>query len=669
MMYMKLETTNNSENSFAFSFIRSIVYIFFILFPFINYYHFLYAPTGTRSVNLIILTIISIFFLGLFFWNKRNTLVLKTNWLTVPLFLYIVFIVLSIFTSLNPEISFWSVVTRTSGVWYLLHLTSFILTINLVFNDYRKITGLIKVIVFSTAIYSVLSLFGPEGFGLIFSNMSSYDGFTFGNSTFAGMYIVGAFLLAVYLWYTAENRKIWMYILPILILINPYIISIGVWKGVFGGGILGEARSSSIAVILSLILLTIAFCLSKIKDQKKLKLSVYSSFIILIVSIVLTAISLFSSDGYVRKIYLEQATAARPIVWDVALDSYKDRSLFGWGIDNFERMFELNYDNRLLQSEYGNEAWFDKAHNIFVDQLVDGGIIGLSVYLLLYVSILIALIYCAINIPKKEDKILAVFILVYFIVHLVELQTAFDTTNSYPIVALMIALTINLFSKINNGYSFEINANVKRIIIILLFFAISLSFFKGIVPFVKAQNVNGIIRTIGSGEKRIPLYPILFSSPVDEHGFLWRASTDFQRGIMQNPSVIEDPKLVKSLKQELEMFESQYKEYILKNPEHFRSHLNLADILIYQRLFGVDKLAEAQEVLDKAILLVPQSPQSYWMKSVAYVYMNKFKLAKEFAIKAKSLNEKSVQSDNILKYVIQAEKDFPNIDLYFFNQI
>jgi tetratricopeptide (TPR) repeat protein len=83
----------------------------------------------------------------------------------------------------------------------------------------------------------------------------------------------------------------------------------------------------------------------------------------------------------------------------------------------------------------------------------------------------------------------------------------------------------------------------------------------------------------------------------------------------------------------------------------------------------VDRLAEAQEVLDKAIELVPQSPQPYWMKAVAYIYMKKFDLAREYAQKGLALNPKIVQSQKIVEYVEKSIKNFPNIDLYFFRQI
>ncbi|MDQ5893110.1 MAG: hypothetical protein QG640_121, partial [Patescibacteria group bacterium] len=64
-----------------------------------------------------------------------------------------------------------------------------------------------------------------------------------------------------------------------------------------------------------------------------------------------------------------------------------------------------------------------------------------------------------------------------------------------------------------------------------------------------------------------------------------------------------------------------------------------------------------------------QAPQPYWMKAVAYIYMKKFDLAREYAQKGLELNPLVKQSQNVVSYVEKSIKSFPEIDLYFFKQI
>ena len=57
------------------------------------------------------------------------------------------------------------------------------------------------------------------------------------------------------------------------------------------------------------------------------------------------------------------------------------------------------------------------------------------------------------------------------------------------------------------------------------------------------------------------------------------------------------------------------------------------------------------------------------MKAVAYIYMRKFDLAREYAREGLALNPEIKQSQEIVEYVERSAKTFPEIDLFFFRQI
>lgn len=70
----------------------------------------------------------------------------------------------------------------------------------------------------------------------------------------------------------------------------------------------------------------------------------------------------------------------RSIIWGMAWEGVKERPLLGYGQSNFNYVFNEKYDPRL----YGQEQWFDRSHNIFMDWLVTGGFLGLIVYLSIF---------------------------------------------------------------------------------------------------------------------------------------------------------------------------------------------------------------------------------------------------------------------------------------------
>ena len=73
----------------------------------------------------------------------------------------------------------------------------------------------------------------------------------------------------------------------------------------------------------------------------------------------------------------------RALSWSIAIDAAKERPLAGWGMDNFSEGFDKHFDTRLIQKAGAEEAWFDKAHNSFLELLATAGILGLGAYLFL----------------------------------------------------------------------------------------------------------------------------------------------------------------------------------------------------------------------------------------------------------------------------------------------
>lgn len=645
--------------------------VFFATFPFIHYTPFLYSGTSTRSLNLIVFTGILGIAFGIWLLHKKASISVVKSPLFIALAIYLLSLIVSGVFGLDLSTTFWSVATRMTGIWYFLSLGFLMALLFALLMDEKRRHRVMLVVILGAALYSLLDLISSEGLGLLHDK--SYDAFTFGNSTFAAMYLFGVFLLSLYYLLQSEKKKWWMYALPVVVVLNPNIIYSRIFLGDFSGGFVGDARTSTYAIALSLLLLGVLWLVSRIKDAKRRMQISYALFGAGALLAAAAAFSLLSPGGYLREAYLSRATAARPLVWQMSERAIADRTLLGWGQDNFERVFEKYYDNRLLQSEYGNEAWFDRAHNVFIDQLVDNGAFGLAFYLAVYAVVVLALIYTALNAHEKRSRIFASILIVYFTLHIAELQTAFDTSISYPILAFMFVSAAVLYHKARSEVKKNLVIELPRaaryaLAVVLLAFS-SWSLVYGALPLAQAQIANGAIRKVGSSAIRIPLYPALFGSQVDEQAFLWRTETDFQRGIGDDPSVLEDPKTVDGLKKELVIYENAYRDYVKRHPANFRAHLNYADVLIYQRLFEVNKLNEAQQVLDYAIKLVPQSPQPYWMKAVGYIYMRKFDLAREYAKKGLELNPKIVQSQDVVKYVENSIKTFPEIDLFFFKQI
>ncbi len=94
-------------------------------------------------------------------------------------------------------------------------------------------------------------------------------------------------------------------------------------------------------------------------------------------------------------------TQARGYVWPMALKGFSQRPILGWGQENFNYIFNANYEPAM----YRQEQWFDRAHSVFLDWLVASGAVGLLVYISLYVLLIINIFKSDLSIGKKATLI------------------------------------------------------------------------------------------------------------------------------------------------------------------------------------------------------------------------------------------------------------------------
>lgn len=120
------------------------------------------------------------------------------------------------------------------------------------------------------------------------------------------------------------------------------------------------------------------------------------------------------------------------IVIDGINDSWKT-VLLGVGQENYIEIFAKHYDSRMYQQE----PWFDRAHNVFMDWLIAGGLLGLISYLALYLTPVYLLAFRKNNLSVVERALLIGAFVAYFIHNMF----VFDYLISYIIFFTLLAYT------------------------------------------------------------------------------------------------------------------------------------------------------------------------------------------------------------------------------------
>ncbi len=96
-----------------------------------------------------------------------------------------------------------------------------------------------------------------------------------------------------------------------------------------------------------------------------------------------------------------EAGSTRFTIWSIALEGVAERPILGWGQGNFDHVFNKHYRPSL----YGQEPWFDRVHNIILDWLVAGGVLGLAAYLSIWLA---ALYYLFVRPLLKKNETFSV---------------------------------------------------------------------------------------------------------------------------------------------------------------------------------------------------------------------------------------------------------------------
>lgn len=124
-----------------------------------------------------------------------------------------------------------------------------------------------------------------------------------------------------------------------------------------------------------------------------------------------------ADNSFVLPVLPERGVSAgtgRLYIWEKTIDVFKDRPIFGYGLDSLMYNFpHFNIDAR--SGNWDENIITDKPHNIFLGILYGTGLVGFIGFLLLFVSVVV---YSVTNLFKKiyiQNIVLVAAVLAYFV--------------------------------------------------------------------------------------------------------------------------------------------------------------------------------------------------------------------------------------------------------------
>ena len=143
--------------------------------------------------------------------------------------------------------------------------------------------------------------------------------------------------------------------------------------------------------------------------------------------------------------FSERTIQSRSLIWKSAWNGFKDHPILGHGQGNFNYVFNKYYVPEL----HPQEPWFDRAHNVVLDWLVAGGMLGLLAYLSLFASALY-LIWTRSEWSVVEKSLYTGLLAAYGAHSL----TVFDQTISY-IMFIAVLAQIHVLSSRHDNETFS----------------------------------------------------------------------------------------------------------------------------------------------------------------------------------------------------------------------
>ena len=295
------------------------------------------------------------------------------------------------------------------------------------------------------------SFYENPQWGLVYG----YD--IFNNQTFAAPYYLFHFFWGLYQLVSSKFK----------------VQSSKLWRWVFGAGtvfilyriFITQIRGAVIGLLAGLFILGVGLLFGRALNKKtRIAVGITGGLILLALSvfIVFRNNPVFQELSPIKKVtgisLSETTVQTRLSTWRVALKGFGKDVFFGVGPENFNYLFNANYDPQSLKFGGGgfHETWFDKPHNAFLEILTETGIIGMLAYILIWIAAIMALR----RLYKAGDKILPMILAAAFISYLGSMFFAFDSFGSwfglFLFLAFLAACSSDTNTRMHTNYTNKI---------------------------------------------------------------------------------------------------------------------------------------------------------------------------------------------------------------------
>lgn len=540
-----------------------------------------------------------VFFMWLYALLVKREVVFRFNIVTGAVFAFLFALILSCVFGVDSGTSFWSSFERMNGVLTWLHIGALFVVASSVFGSLEDWKHLFWINSIAATITAAITILGRDGLAIM--SVSEKGGAFLGNTSFAGAYFLMSFFLLLYLWIKEYKSRGLLTIMMLTFLVSPIFFGAKIWDGQFGIGaifsdpilFLGRAQAATLALYLGIGIVALAGIVRNAKAHVvKIISKVFLGLAILGAGAII--VMFFIKGSPVHNFISQEASKSRVGAWEIAVEAWKSRPVFGYGVGNFGYVYQDFYRPEFLTKEYGAETWMDKAHSVGYELLSATGIVGTLSFAGMYIAV--AVFLWRRRHEEDFDIWVAVVAGTLLTVHLIQNLTVFDTISTHQLFVLVLAFVAS-----RGGREIFVSGNFWRegvgqsiagigLVATLTFFVI--------IPFSSAHATIAFSKGefISSDQAIEKLFKTIDRSPIGQTektkllSELWREQiVRFPQIVAQYPDnvLLVQDKFIESMEEALE-----------QHPKDMRTSVTISRMALFNMQFADDELA--QSYLDKA---------------------------------------------------------------------
>ncbi len=593
-----------------------------LLFPFVTLKVFIF--------NSLIEIIFALWF-GLAIFHKEYRP--RFNFLSAAIAIFFILLVVSSIFGIDFERSLWSTQSRAIGLVSLFHFGALFLILSSIgrqldWERYFTFSFCVGSIISLATIAVAMQIIDPY----IFLTGHIRPGTFFGNPSFTASYLLSNIFIGMWLLFDFLSAKR-NFILNILLAVGVLLNIAAVF--------LTETRGAILGLAAGLLALLIYFSVGKNGLIKKLSIG------LLILMIIFSGIFWLTrnNDFWSQVPGLRRATPAnlgdiepRPITWVISWHSFLERPTLGFGFENFRYPFDRYYDPKLLRFSFG-ATFFDKPHNVFLEYLVNAGILGFLAFMGIFATAFYILF-------KKRDNsrnLDAPFLAGLLVAYLVQNFFLFDTFGSYLTLFIILAFIGSRYfgeEKTDAGLTTAKQlprfANVL-IIFLLILFCLPIYFINYKILHANNRQYWGLNYFLNRMPE-LALDAYAQSLTVNPNPYINDARSDFSASLSQTYAQGMDIPDIENVSVKAM---SEMAAAINRQPNNYLLRLNFANISAIFYVFNSAYLRAGEEQAEQALKLSPQRQEVYYALAKIKVIQGDKAAAFDFMKKAMELDPKS----------------------------